>query len=177
MKKKLLIAALMAAFASSSAFATDTATDNQAVTITVPEINLIDIATAVTIPALTLDNPDQAGSGFGTQTATTTYDFSGNTAANGSSTNKITVEASSIPTGGKLVVESAALGGGTAGSASTTGLTSSARSADLLTGIGNVAQSNIALTYTFGPSTPNGMVGFTAANGDVVTLTYTISNG
>lgn len=177
MNKKLLTLSLAAILAAPAAFA-DTEEDGQTVTVTVPEINLIDVATdTVAIPALELIVAGEAGSGFGNKTTTTTYAFSGNTASDGTMTNQIEVEASDIPEGGTLKITSAALGGGTAGTASTTGLTRSTLTGTLLTAIGNVAAPSTEITYTFGPTTAGGMVGYTNPAGNDVTLTYTISNG
>lgn len=177
MNKKILIIAIAAILATPSAFA-DGASDTQVVNVIVPEVNLIDVATGpVAIDALALTVADEAGNGFGTKTATSNYAFSGNTNSAGTIKNQITVTASAIPAGGTLKIESAALGDGVPGSASTTGLTSSSLTAPLLTGIGNVAAPSVGLTYTFGPTEANGMVGYTSAAGDNVTLTYTISNG
>jgi hypothetical protein len=177
MNKKLLILSIATILAAPSAFA-DTESDTQVVKVTVPEVNLIDVATGpVAIPALELTVAGEAGNGFGTKTMTSTYAFSGNTDSAGTIKNQITVAASAIPAGGTLKITSDALGGGAAGSASTAGLTSSSLTAPVLTGIGNVAAPSVGLTYTFGPTTPDGMVGYTSTTGDDVTLTYTISNG
>jgi hypothetical protein len=181
MNKQLLIISIAAILAAPSAFAVDTASDTQVVHVTVPEVNLINIDDAtVPMPALELTKVGLAGSGFKTGTpVTSSYAFSGNTDTAGAIKNQITVAASAIPVGGTLKIESAPLGGGIAGPTSTAiaGLTSSALSAPLLTGIGNVAAPAVGLTYTFGPTETNGMVGYTSATGDDVTLTYTISNG
>lgn len=177
MKKKLLILSIAAILATPAAFAADTASDTQTATVTVPEVDLLDVGTEGTTPdviTMTLDAPTEAGTGFSNKTGSSTYKISANNAADGTSgKNKITVAASgnAVPDGATLTIGTTALGGGTASSVA---LTSSTTTGTLMTGIGNVASTAGVLNYTFGPTTAGGMVGYTT--GTNITLTYTLED-
>lgn len=180
MKKNLLILSIAAILTAPSAFA-DTASDTQTVNVTVPEVNLINVAAGpVAMPPLALTQDGVAGSGFATgDTVTSSYDFSGNMDSAGGHKNKITVAVTTgdIPVGGQLKITSGDLGvSPNAGTKKDVILTKDIRSDALQSAIGNVAQSAVSLSYTFGPIEADGMVGYTATTDDEVTLTYTISN-
>lgn len=174
MNKKLLVLSLAAILAAPAAFAVDPPppSDTQTVTVTVPEVDLIDVAAGPI--AISLDRPTQAGDGFVSKTATSTYAISANHAADGiAGKNKITVAVTTgvVPSDATLKVETTALGGGTV---TAVDLTSATTSGTLMTTIGNVASTAGALTYTFGPTVANGMVGY--VTGGEVILTYTVAD-
>lgn len=201
MKKKLLIAALAAAFAAPSAFAayvletgnpapatptantgtTDDARDVQNVTITVPEVALLDIGdTNVTIPALTA--PTDAGTGFpgvdepGAVTGTSTFSLSSNVKAISpvARTLEVSVVSGSVPTGGTLKIS--ANGAGSAGNSSIAGATVTGSAA---TAINNVKTTTGTIAYKFGATNDGDMIAYTGTDGtsgNALTLAYTLSD-
>lgn len=177
MKNKLLILSIATILAAPVAFAADTASDTQTVTVTVPEVDLLDVGSEGAAPdtiTLTLTAPTEAGNGFSSTTGSSTYKISANNAADGSGKNKITVAASggTVPDGATLSISTTALGGGTPTSVN---LTNSTTSGTLMTDIGNVASSTGVLNYSFGPTTSGGMVGYTSSATNI-TLTYTLED-
>lgn len=177
MKKKLLLLAIATALITPAAFAADTASDSQIVTVSVPEVDLLDVGaegSTADVITLTLVAPTEAGTGFANVTDSSPYKISANNAADASGKNKITVAAtgSSIPDGGTLTISTTTLGGG---NPTDVLLTSGKTTGTLMTDIGNVASSGGILNYTFGPTTAGGMVGYTSATTNI-TLTYTLED-
>ncbi|QTR49010.1 hypothetical protein [Candidatus Thiothrix anitrata] len=173
MNKKLLALSLAAILAAPSAFAA-TGSDNQTVTVTVPEVALLNIVDAT--EDLSLAIPGAAGDNFTPTTATTDYKISANTESGGTKKRKIDVSVTgTIPTGGTLTITPLATGitGATPAAKTLTGANPTA--SDLITGIGNVANTvTDGITYSFGPTSPTEMIGYTASP-TTITVTYTLS--
>jgi hypothetical protein len=184
--KPLLITSLVAVLASPALLAGDdtgegtgNATsgltgDTQTLTITVPEVSLIDVTDAL---SATLVAPIEAGDNFNdVSIAGATYDISANIAADGSvATKKIIATPASIPAGWRLDITMAAPT--TAGTS--TGLqtfTSSNTAQEMVTGITNVAESGRAISISVGPESAAIMPSYDAA-GKAVTVVYTITAG
>lgn len=151
--------------------------DTQTVTVTVPEVALLDITG--TAPSLSLDTIANAGDGFSAKTAEAGYKISANT--NGTKKRHIDVAVTgAIPTGGALTITptSASLSGATPTAKTLTSATTSAT--DLISNIGNVATTEATgLTYSFGPETAGGMINYTGTDGTTgieLTVTYTLSD-
>ena len=164
--KKLLLASALSALASTGAWA-DTNTDSHDVTVTVPDVELIDVDdTAVTC---TLTAPTEAGSNFTDGTITSHYAITANIPVAGTPKNKIQVSVDAVPTvGADLKVESGVptSSGGSAASA----VTLSTTAQDLVTGIGNTVDSNVSLTYTCSHTGSP----IASHGSDTVSVTYTI---
>ncbi|MGB5597569.1 MAG: hypothetical protein WBM66_02545 [Thiothrix litoralis] len=184
MKKNLLILSIAAILAAPSAFAarttdtlantgtTDDADDLQQVTVSVPEVALLDISnSAVTLDELTA--PTDAGTGFtGTVSDNvTTFALSSNVLANSAQTRKITaaITTGAIPENATLTI--ATTGAGNGGSAA---LTKETISGDAASGIKNEKTAGGNITYTFGPTNSGDMVAYTA--GTDITITYTLTS-
>lgn len=196
MNKKLLILSIAAILATPSAFAaytldatptantgtTDDARDLQSVTVTVPEVALLDIGnTAVTIP--TLSAPTDAGTGFagvdtaGAVTGSSTFDLSSNVKATSpvARTLEVAVNSGSVPTGATLKIIATGTDT-TPGSTSITGTTAAGSAA---TGINNVKVTGGTIAYKFGATTDGGMISYTGTDGttgNTLELAYTLSN-
>jgi|GEM_PF-4446160 len=195
MNKKILILAIAAILATPSAFAaytldatptantgtTDDPRDLQSVTVTVPEVALLDVGNAaVPIPALTA--PTDAGTGFpgvdtaNAVTASSTFDLSSNVKATTPvpRTLNVAVNSGSVPAGATLKI--IATGAGTAGSTSIAGNTPTGSAA---TGINNVKVTGGVIAYKFGATTDGDMISYTGTDGttaDTIELAYTLSN-
>jgi len=190
-KKSLLIASLTTLLASTAVYSGDDANgtgsgeggatngatvgDTQTATIIVPEVSLIDVTNAL---SATLVAPTDAGDNFAEVTVTeaTSYAISANVAADSSDTKKIVATSTDIPAGWKFNITLAAptATGTTTGKQS---LTKATTSADLVTGIKNVADHNLAMTVTVGPESSTIMPSYTAGTGRAVTIKYTITSG
>lgn len=166
--KKLLLAGAFSALASSGAWAVgDTATDSHDVTVTVPEVALIDVDDTTVTCALTA--PIEAGSNFTDGTVTSSYAITANIPVAGTPKNKIQVSVDAVPTVGadlKVVSAVPTSSGGTAASA----VTLSDTDQDLVTGMGNTVDSNVTLTYTCSHTGSP----IASHGSDTVSVTYTI---
>ncbi len=173
MNKKLLVLSLAAILAAPAAFAA-TGSDSQTVTVTVPEVALLNIVNDSANLSLS-DTGMTAGATFSPATAKTDYKISANTESGSSKKRKIDVSvAGSIPTGGTLTITPLATGM-TGAVAHTLTLTGTDPTDDLITNIGNVAATvTDGIAYSFGPTTLGGMIGYTASP-ETITVTYTLS--
>lgn len=173
MNKKLLALSLAAILATPSAFAA-TGSDSQTVTVTVPEVALLNIVD--TNEDLSLTTPAAAGDNFTATAAKTDYKISANTESGGTKKRKIDISVvGTIPTGGTLTVTPLSTGitGATATAKTLTGVNPTA--SDLITGIGNVATTvTDGISYGFSPTNANEMIGYTASPA-TITVTYTLS--
>jgi hypothetical protein len=186
MKQKILFG-LMAVVMSGSVFADD-ADDDQVVTVTVPEVTLLDVdsgasskATAFTCSIV----DDEAGTNFTcTDGATGTdvpYAITTNLAAGSpGTTRKITATATNIDASWKLTVASTpTTGNGTngTGTGTVTPAALGTDAADIVTAIGNVAASDGKLTYAFGPSDDGAAMAYTVDGmATEITVTYTLGD-
>jgi hypothetical protein len=179
MKSKLLAASLLSVLAV-PAFAATPASDPQSVTVTVPEVALLDVKDATGGNTITITAPTVAGEGFtATATLPVTYALSSNVAAlpaGGASTARRKISANldaDLPENWQLSAEMAAAGGTSSseGKISFTGTTA----IDLLTAIGNErTTADQAITYTLEPvPTSNGMMAYVTNH--PITVTYTLS--
>jgi len=148
--------------------------DDQILTITVPEVSLIDVTNTT---AITLVPPTEAGDNFADASSTgLQYDISANVAADGSvATKKIVVTPTGIPAGWRLDVNMSAPTGGSSVNTTDT-LTSTNTAQDVVTGITNVAEKNLSIGITVGPESPTVMPSYTTGGRDI-TLVYTITAG
>jgi hypothetical protein len=192
MNKQLLIISIAAILAAPSAFAAYTtgaatdgtdADDKQTVTVTVPEIALLNVsATPVDFDETGLVAPTTAGTGFtGSATAATSYDISSNVANTASPTKRtITVSVDptvgKVPEGASLAIAVTAPTGGSDGTATLTNTTTSAQTS--ATSIANTKGSALPIAYTL-VADASGMIAHTGTDGtaaDNIGLIYTLSN-
>ena len=151
--------------------------DSQTLTITVPEVSLIDVPDAL---SATLVAPTEAGANFTSVDATVTgggsltYDISTNVAAATANSRKIIATPTNIPAGWKISISMDAPT--TAGT--TSGLktfTSTNTAQEMVTGITNVAESNLGMSISIAPESASVMPSY--ATDKVVTVVYTITAG
>lgn len=188
MNKKILVSAMVALFLSPmTGVVADTATDDQTVTVTVPAVKLLDIKSAsgtstvadeADALSFTLVAPTVAGDNFAAVTHGTGgfYDITSNVASGTSQTRTLSVSADTIGEGWKLDITPTAV---TGGSASAVSLTNSTTTGNLVTGIGNVAESDLAIAFTFGPESSSIVPSYTGADGTTgedIVLTYTLGD-
>ena len=167
--KKLLLASALSALAFSAAGdpPVDSDTDSHDVTVTVPEVALIDVDDTEVICTLTA--PTEAGLNFTDGTATSDYAITANVLLGQGTTNKIQVSVNTTPTvGANLKVVSAvpSSSGGTAVSI----VTLSTTAQNLVTGMGNTVDASVALTYTCCQTGSS----IASQDSDTVTVIYTI---
>lgn len=187
MKKKIL-GVLAASLIATSAYC-DTDDDTQPVSITVPEVALLEIVdTGFTDGklALTLTAPTDAGDGFSTVSSSAQeIKLSSNVLQGTSNTRTVKVTLSeALPSTWKLDIAPTGVpnAGATTTASSTvsftnTGSTDAGGSNTLISGIDNelIATNVASLTYTFGPETAGGMLAYTNSAKDI-TVTYTLSD-
>ena len=185
--KPLLLTSLLLAFTSPMTFAGDdtgegsssstagvSSGDEQTITVTVPEVALIDVTDTLSV---TLVAPTEAGDNFAEKTTVTgspTYDISANVAQDTMySTRKIVVTAGTIPEDWKFTLNVDAPTGATSVTdaefiSTTTG------AVEVVTGIRNIAQKAIPISIEVGPE-DTGRMPSHATEGKNVVLTYTIT--
>ena len=197
MKKQLLtlsIAALLATPAAFAAYITPDGTANngtdddpddiQMVTVSVPEVALLDVATGI-VPIPVLAEPTSAGNGFAKYDANndvaSSFKLSSNVANTASPTlRKITVAVDTTVAGTTSIPEGATLAVSTsnAGAGGTALLTKASPSGETSVDIGNVATTTGGISYRFGATTADGMIAYTGdgATVDNIALKYTLSD-
>lgn len=200
MKKKLLVLSLTAILAAPAAFAaytldatptantttTDDPRDLQTVSVTVPEIALLDVNDTA-VPISTPAAPANAGDGFagvdaiGAGSGSSTFSLSSNGKADDTTARTIDVSVASgaVPLGATLKI--VATGAGSASSASITTATTAAKNAvagSAATGINNVKTSAGSISYKFGAISDGGMIAYTGngTTSDDIGLVYTLSD-
>ncbi len=207
MKKKILILTIAAIVATPTAFAAydgnvdanngtnDDAADIQTVSVTVPEVALLNISdTPVTLDNTGLHAPTTAGAGFtGSATGTTTYDISSNVLNTGDPDNataptsrKITVMTDpvvgKVPDGAELQITVTAPTGATTGTAKLVSptSTSSTSTPDSANAIGNTTGTGLNIAYALSADPAGtGMIAHTANDGadaDNIGLIYTLTD-
>ena len=146
MNKKILVA-LIAVAMSSAVFAADDADDAHNVTVTVGEVALIDVADAGV--TFTLTAPTEAGTNFTmpTTTSDSTYAITSNVAAGTDGTRAITAEVDAIDPAFVLTANVTAPTTGTTVANVALAVDAVGSGAEVVTGITNVAESGIAITY------------------------------
>lgn len=152
-----------------------TSGDTQTVTITIPEVSMIDVTNSV---AVTLTPPTDAGENFAKTTITEgiSYSISTNIETNSTQTRKIIATSTDIPAGWKIYIAMVApTASGT--SSEEQALTETDTSQELITGIKNVAQQGIAMSLSVGPEDLNAMPSHTGAGTIPATIIYTITAG
>lgn len=167
--KRLLLAGVLGVLASSGAWAADSDSDSQDVTVTVPQIRLIDVSNAPL--TCTLVAPVEAGTNFGNGTVASSYAITANSNDDGTAKNKIdvSVNKSFTVSGFNLKVLSTvpSNSNGTASSA----VTLSTTDQTLVDSINETVDLNVSLTYTCGTSDSDIAPAYTS---ETVTVTYTI---
>lgn len=190
--KPLLVTSLLLLMASPALFAGDDANgsgtgegagatngtspgDTQTITVTVPEVSLIDVTNTL---SATLVAPTDAGDNFTEVTVpgTPDYDISANVLEGTSNTRKIVATTSDVPSGWEFTFNMTAptASGASAGDV-TFSNSDNGSGVDLVTDIENVAQKNIGLTIKIGPENANEMPSYTAGAGKAVAIVYTIT--
>lgn len=189
MKKSLLVLSIAAILAASTAFAAydnsddlntgtnDDAVDKQTVTVTVPQVALLDVIDATTSNTITVLDTDtgvplNAGDGFTvSKTLGTTYKLSSNVDASGAKSRKLTAQLdATLPENWQLSATVTKPDGAAGTKTAFNGTTS----VELVTGIGNVRTTSAqAITYTLEPSSTNAMMAY--ATNKAVTITYTLA--
>jgi hypothetical protein len=191
MKKiRVFAIALIGSFVGLSASAQDTRTDNHDVTITIPEVALLDLEVASGSKNITLaaTAPTEAGNAVSFATATNStlwMNYSSIKRTGTDPSRKVTVAITgTVPAGTVLKVvgaTDAAGGAGTVGTP-TAAVTLSSTSQDFITGIGSAytgtgASKGHNLTYSLELAAAAGSYALLdAANSGTVTVTYTLSD-
>lgn len=198
MKKKLLLLAISAIFATPSVFAAtngaansgtnDDQDDLQIVNITVPQVALLNVEdTGLTggKVALALVAPTNAGDGFSpVSSGTQNVKVSSNSQQGTTTTQTVTAQLdANVPASWKLQIIPAGITA-TGGTATTTAntitcISSGCDTANLITGIDNELINAGSIQYTFGPEFLNasnkGMAAHTNGGSRDTTITYTLS--
>ena len=152
--------------------AKDEDSDLQQLTVSVPEVSLIDVSSELSVK---LEPPTDAGNNFKNTVVdgSPNYDISANIAADGSvSKKKIIAKIKDIPDGWKVTLDKMEAPKG-ANSASNVVLGTIA--VDTVTGIKNVAARGLGMQLSVGPESEGVMPSYTEANGKTIDITYTIT--
>ncbi len=187
---KVLAIALFGTFVTIGAMAQDTKVDNHDVTITIPEVALLDLEVATGSKNITLaaTAPTEAGNAIsfaGATNSTLWMNYSSIKRAVVDPSRKVTVAyTGTVPAGTVLKVVAASDAGGGAGTVGTPAavLNLSTTSQDFITGIGSAytgtgASKGHNLTYTLDLAAAAGSYALLdAANSGTVTVTYTLSD-
>ena len=179
MNKKILVG-LIAVAMSSAVFAVgiaaDTAGDTQNVTVTVGEVALIDMGDEANADVtFTLTAPTEAGTNFTmpTTTSDSTYAITSNVEAGTNGTRAITAEIDAIDPAFVLTANVTAPTTGTPGGNVALAVDAVGSGAEVVTGITNVAQSGIAITYALTLASAT----VVPAHGDhTIAVTYTLGD-
>jgi hypothetical protein len=186
--KKQILGVLVTSLITTSAYC-DTDDDTQPISITVPEVALLEITdTGFTNGKLelTLTAPTNAGDGFSTTTSSaqeiklssnvlkdTNQKRTVDVTLSGTlpKTWKLDITPSGITTAGEVTTESGMVSFTNDGISGGVGASNS-----LISGIDNeLISSGASLTYTFGPETTGGMLAYTES-AEEITVTYTLSD-
>lgn len=191
-QRSLLAASLFAILAAPAAFAGDDADgsgsgegeimngekvgDSQTAYITIPEVSMIDVTNEV---KASLEPPKDAGDNFKTVTISekANYDISANIPADKPEfTKKIVATSKNIPVGWQfgITMKAPSVSGE---STEKQLLTKSVTSVDLVKGIQNVAQKEIAMQIEIGPENEEIMPSHTNGEAMKVEIVYTITAG
>ena len=149
--------------------------DTQIITVNVPEVSLIDVSHTTTPLVATLVAPTDAGDNFAEITipGSPTYDISANVLKGTTNKRKIAITAGTIPADWKFTFNVGAPTGATSVTDATFISTTTA-AVDVVTGIGNIAEKNIAIAVELGPEVAGRMPSYTTV-GENVVFTYTIT--
>ena len=186
MNKKIL-GALTAMVLASPAMAVDTNVDTHNVTIQVPEVALIDVndADVTFVCALQTHNDSIAGENFEcndtdgstSDTVSSSYDITANVAVDAATGRTLTVKSTTpVDSSWKLVTNVAAPA---ASGATVANVQINNTEESVVTGIKNVAQSGLAMTYSLGPANANEAMAFSGDGtgvADTIAVTYTLGD-
>lgn len=170
----LLVLSLLTVFASPAVYAADSHTDTQQVSVTIPEVSLIEVTGEI---SASLKPPVEAGENFEHTSIEqkATYDISANIAAYSEETKKIVVTSGKVPAGWKFDIEMEAPNG--AKSLGVVSLTQKTTSGDAVSNIQNVAQKGLGMRVSVGPEDKTVMPSHTKGEKLSVGIVYTITAG
>jgi len=187
---KLFFAAVIVLYANAAIAQADSKIASHLVTITVPEIALLDLEATSTAITLAGTAPTEAGlpMTFGAAATNSTIWMNYSSIVSGTSTRNVTVAITdgTVPTGLKLTALASAAstdGAGTKGTAAATALTLTATGQSIVTGIGSTYTGDgvnkgrnltYQLDYANGESTDYAALRFDAV--PALTITYTLSD-
>lgn len=184
MKMKILAAAMLSMMVSGVSSA-DTDTDSQDVTVTVPEVALLDVndaAGGAASFACTVAG-DAAGTNFtcAPTNATGTYEITANRSASGSgASRKITAElGANLDSTWDFQIATTAAGAGANGGAGVAATSVNGTTAvEVVTGINNVVANDGAMTYTLAPADTAQAMAYSGdgTTADTITVTYTLGD-
>lgn len=151
--------------------------DTQTITTTIPEVSMIDVPSKLVAK---LEPPTEAGDNFKKTSVgekKLSYAISTNiSATEAKQTRTIIATSENIPAGWKIHIKMDAPTGGSS-SAGELELTSSTTTANLVTGIQNVAQHGVGMTVAIGPEDEHIMPSHTDEGTFDASIVYTITAG